>query len=281
MSRPAMQKAAIRLLNHLGTLLCVILVVSPALLFFLWMLSLSLKYEIDNGAYPPIFIPDHIAWKNYTSVFASNHFLLYFWNSVIVTGVATLLALLVGVPAGYGIARMKATNSAIVIMIARMTPGLSYLIPMFLMFQWLGLLGTLAPQIIIHLVVTVPIVIWIMIGYFETTPIELEEAAMLDGASRWQTFLRVTLPIARPGVVVSFILAVIFSWNNFVFGVVLAGRETRTLPVAVYNMLSFEQVSWGPLAAAALVVTLPVLILTVLAQRQIVAGLTAGAVKGG
>jgi multiple sugar transport system permease protein len=276
-----MQKAAIRLLNHLGTLLCVILVVSPALLFFLWMLSLSLKYEIDNGAYPPIFIPDHIAWKNYTSVFASNHFLLYFWNSVIVTGVATLLALLVGVPAGYGIARMKATNSAIVIMIARMTPGLSYLIPMFLMFQWLGLLGTLAPQIIIHLVVTVPIVIWIMIGYFETTPIELEEAAMLDGASRWQTFLRVTLPIARPGVVVSFILAVIFSWNNFVFGVVLAGRETRTLPVAVYNMLSFEQVSWGPLAAAALVVTLPVLILTVLAQRQIVAGLTAGAVKGG
>jgi len=281
MSRPPLQKAAFRLLDHLGTLLCVVLVVSPALLFFLWMLSLSLKYEIDNGAYPPIFIPDHIAWKNYTAVFASNHFLLYFWNSVIVTGAATLLALLVGVPAGYGIARLKANNSAMVIMIARMTPGLSYLIPMFLMFQWLGLLGTLVPQIIIHLVVTVPIVIWIMIGYFETTPIELEEAAMLDGASRWQTFLRVTLPIARPGVVVSFILAVIFSWNNFVFGVVLAGRETRTLPVAVYNMLSFEQVSWGPLAAAALVVTFPVLVLTVLAQRQIVAGLTAGAVKGG
>ncbi len=270
-----------RALDHVGTFVCVILVISPALLFFLWMLSLSLKYEIDNGAYPPVFIPDHIAWKNYASVFASNHFLLYFWNSVIVTGTATVLALLVGVPAGYGIARLKAANAAIVIMIARMTPGLSYLIPMFLMFQWLGLLGTLTPQIIIHLVVTVPIVIWIMIGYFETTPIELEEAAMLDGASRWQTFIKVTLPIAKPGVVVAFILSVIFSWNNFVFGVVLAGRETRTLPVAVYNMLSFEQVSWGPLAAAALVVTLPVLILTVLAQRQIVAGLTAGAVKGG
>ncbi len=137
------------------------------------------------------------------------------------------------------------------------------------------------PQIIIHLVVTVPIVIWIMIGYFETTPIELEEAAMIDGANRWQTFWRVALPIAKPGIVVSFILAVIFSWNNFVFGIVLAGRATRTLPVAVYNMLSFEQVSWGPLAAAALVVTLPVLLLTLFAQRQIVAGLTAGAVKGG
>ena len=275
------QRLAWRALDRVGTFVCVVLVVSPALFFFLWMLSLSLKYEIDNGAYPPVFIPDRIAWKNYVGVFASNNFLLYFWNSIVVTGSATLLGLIVGVPAGYGIARMKADRSAIVIMIARMTPGLSFLIPMFLIFQWLGLLGTLVPQIIIHLVVTVPIVIWIMIGYFETTPIELEEAAMIDGASRWQTFLRVTLPIARPGIVVAMILSVIFSWNNFVFGVVLAGRETRTLPVAVYNMLSFEQVSWGPLAAAALVVTLPVLILTVLAQRQIVAGLTAGAVKGG
>lgn len=274
-------RLAWRTLDRVGTFICVVLVISPALLFFLWMLSLSLKYEIDNGAYPPVFIPDRIAWQNYVGVFKSNNFLLYFWNSIIVTGSATLLALLVGVPAGYGIARMKADRSAIVIMIARMTPGLSFLIPMFLIFQWLGLLGTLVPQIIIHLVVTVPIVIWIMIGYFETTPIELEEAAMIDGASRWQTFLRITLPIAKPGIVVAMILSVIFSWNNFVFGVVLAGRETRTLPVAVYNMLSFEQVSWGPLAAAALVVTLPVLVLTVLAQRQIVAGLTAGAVKGG
>lgn len=278
---PDLRRRLMRALEALGTGVLVLLVVSPALLFFLWMLSLSLKYEIDNGAYPPIFIPTRIAWQNYAEVFSSNNFLLYLWNSVVVTGGATLLALLVGVPAGYGIARMRATTSAVVIMVARMTPGLSFLIPMFLIFQTLGLLGTLVPQIIIHLVVTVPIVIWIMIGYFETTPIELEEAAMIDGAGRWEVFLKVTLPIARPGIVVSAILAVIFSWNNFVFGVVLAGRETRTLPVAVYNMLSFEQVSWGPLAAAALVVTLPVLVLTVLAQRQIVAGLTAGAVKGG
>ncbi|WP_042696917.1 carbohydrate ABC transporter permease [Azospirillum sp. B506] len=270
-----------KLLDKAGMAVCVLLLVSPALLFFLWMLSLSLKFEIDNGAYPPILIPDRFAWKNYATIFQGNSFLLYFWNSLIVTGAATLFALLVGVPAGYGIARMRAHKSAVVIMIARMTPGLSFLIPLFLLFQWLGLLGTLWPQIIIHLVVTVPIVIWIMIGYFETTPMELEEAAMVDGATRWQIFAKVALPIAKPGIVVAFILSVIFSWNNFVFGIVLASRETRTLPVAVYNMLSFEQVSWGPLAAAALVVTLPVLILTVAAQRQIVAGLTAGAVKGG
>lgn len=268
-----------RNLDRLGLFFVALVMISPVILFFIWMISLSLKYEIDNGAYPPILIPDRIAWSNYSGIFETNDFLLYFWNSILVTGTATLLALLVGVPAGYGIARLRANKSAIVIMIARMTPGLSYLIPLFLLFQTLGLLGTLWPQIIIHLVVTVPIVIWIMIGYFETTPLELEEAAIIDGASSWQVFMKVALPIAKPGVVVSLILAVIFSWNNFVFGIVLASRETRTLPVAVYNMLSFEQVSWGPLAAAALVVTLPVLLLTVFAQRQIVAGLTAGAVK--
>jgi multiple sugar transport system permease protein len=259
----------------------VFVIVSPAILFFLWMISLSLKYEIDNASYPPVFFPDRIAWENYAQVFASNRFFTYFQNSLIVTGAATLAALAVGVPAGYGIARMQAHRSSVVILIARITPGLSYLIPLFLMFQWLGLLGTLAPQIIIHLVVTVPIVIWIMIGYFETTPLELEEAALIDGATRWQVFRHVALPIAKPGIAVAFILAVIFSWNNFVFGIVLAGRETRTLPVAVYNMISFDQLSWGPLAAAALIVTFPVLLLTVFAQRQIVAGLTAGAVKGG
>ena len=247
--------------EKLALAFALLVLVAPALMFFVWMLSLSVKYEIDNAAYPPILVPEHFAWKNYVSVIESNRFGTFFLNSVIVTGLATLFALVIGVPAGYGIARMQATKAAIVILIARITPGLSYLVPLFLLFQWLGLLGTLWPQIIIHLVVTVPIVIWIMIGYFETTPMELEEAAVIDGAGRWQIFRHVALPIAKPGIVVALILSVIFSWNNFVFGIVLAGRETRTLPVAVYNMISFEQLSWGPLAAAALIVTLPVLVL--------------------
>ena len=152
------------IIRKIGQAIAIIAIVSPAVLFFIWMISLSLKFEVDNAAYPPILIPERFAWKNYTAVLESNRFSLFFVNSLIVTGAATLLALLVGVPAGYGIARMKATKTAVVILIARMTPGLSYLIPLFLLFQWLGLLGTLWPQIIIHLVVTVPIVIWIMIG---------------------------------------------------------------------------------------------------------------------
>jgi multiple sugar transport system permease protein len=269
------------LAGRIGFALAVFALISPALLFFLWMLSLSLKNEVDNMAFPPVFIPWPPTLANFADVFEKNDFLTYSLNSVIVSFSATGLALLIGVPAGFGIAKTKATKFAALIMIARVTPGLSYLIPLFLMFQWLELTGTLWPLVITHLVITVPIVVWVMIGFFEGLPGELEEAALVDGATIWQAFRHVAMPLARPGITVATILAFIFSWNNFIFGVVLAGRETRTLPVAVYNVLTFEQVSWGPLAAAALMVTAPVLLLTLFAQRQIVAGLTAGGVKGG
>ena len=268
-------------LNRAGLYASVVLLASPALLFFLWMLSLSLKNELDNTAYPPVFIPNPPTLANFVSVFEKNDFLTYAINSVIVSFLATGLALLLGVPAGYGIAKAKATRAAALILIARVTPGLSYLIPLFLLFQWLGMIGTLTPLVITHLVITVPIVAWVMIGFFEGLPGELEEAALVDGATIWQAFLHVAMPLARPGITVAMILSFIFSWNNFIFGVVLAGRTTRTLPVAVYNVLTFEQINWGPLAAAALVVTAPVLLLTLLMQKEIVAGLTAGGVKGG
>ena len=129
------------------------------------------------------------------------------------------------------------------------------------------------------MVLSLTFVIWVMIGFFETLPHELEEAARIDGCSIWQAFLYVALPLARPGIVVGAILSFIYSWNNFVFGAVFAGRTTRTMPVAVYNMLTFESFQWGQLAAAALVVMAPVIILTVVIQREIVGGLAAGGVK--
>jgi multiple sugar transport system permease protein len=261
--------------------LTVLVIVAPAALVFLWMLSLSLKSEIDNTAYPPVFWPSEPTWSNYVAVFQQNPFLLYTWNSVIVSGVSTLVALIVGVPAGYGLARARAAGIGMVVLISRMTPGLSFLIPLFILFRALGLTGTLYPLIIIHLVISVPITVWFMMSFYQALPAELEEAATIDGANLWGAFWWVALPLGRPGIVVSAILSFIFSWNNFIFGVVLAGRETRTLPVAVYNSLSYEQLSWGPLAAAAIVVTLPVLVLTLMIQRHIVGGLAAGAVKGG
>ena len=266
---------------RLGLWISVLFLVSPAILVFLWMLSLSLKNDIDNVAFPPVFIPSPPTLDNYIEVFDKNKMLQYFWNSVLVTGGAVLIGLLVGVPAGYGIARAKAHRTAILILIARMTPALSYLIPLFLLFQVLNLVGTIWALIITHLVITRPIIVWIMIGYFEGVPQELEDAALVDGATSWQSFRHIALPLARPGIVVGGILAFIFSWNNFIFSVVLGSKNTRTLPSAVYNMLTFEQLSWGPLAAAALLVTLPVLLVTVIAQREIVAGLSAGGLKDG
>jgi multiple sugar transport system permease protein len=283
MGKPSAQGAVISqsILSRIGFALSIVFLVSPAILVFLWMLSLSLKNEVDNTAFPPVFIPNPPTLENYVAVFEKNNFLLYLWNSILVTGGAVLVGLIVGVPAGYGIARSKATKAAILILIARMTPALSYLIPLFLLFQYVGLTGTITALLVTHLVITVPIIVWVMIGYFENIPIELEDAAFVDGATAWQTFRHIALPLARPGIVVGAILAFIFSWNNFIFSVVLAGKNTRTLPSAVYNMLTFEQVSWGPLAAAALLVTLPVLLLTVVAQREIVAGLSAGGLKDG
>ncbi|MBL8830946.1 MAG: carbohydrate ABC transporter permease [Rhodospirillales bacterium] len=259
----------------------VFVIVSPAILVILWMLSLALKNEVDNMAYPPVFVPSTFNFQNFFDVIERNRLDLYFLNSILVSGFATLVAIAVGVPAAYGIAKAQAHKLAVLTLIARITPALSYLIPLYILFQWIGLTGTIWPIAITHLVITLPIFIYVMIGFFESLPQELEEAALIDGCTLWQAFRHVALPLARPGIVVGGILSIIFSWNNFVFAAILGGRQTRTLPVAVFNMLTFEQVAWGPLAAAALLVTLPVLVLTLLIQKEIVGGLTAGGVKGG
>ena len=267
-------------LGRVALWFAVIAVVSPAIFVFFWMISLSLKTEVDNIAYPPIFIPSPPTLSNFEKIFQESPYGLFTFNSIVVSGSATLIALLVGVPAGYGIAKGKAQGLAMLIMIARITPGLSYLIPLFTLFRFLRISGTLLALTISHLVITIPMVVWVMISFFEDIHPDLEEAALTDGCNIWQAFLRVAMPIARPGIAVAAILAFIQSWNNFLFGVVLAGRETRTLPVAVFNAMTFEQLSWGPVAAAALVVTLPSLLLTIFVQRDIVTGLAAGSVKG-
>lgn len=255
-------------------------VLAPTIFVFLWWLSLSLKPDIDNTAYPPIFIPTRPTLDNFSHVFRDNPFGLYTFNSFVVATASTFLSLLFGVPAGYGIAKAKANGWAMVVLTSRMIPGLSFLIPWFMLFRFVGLNNTLWALIITHLVISLPITIWVMIGFFEGLHPELEEAALVDGCGIWEAFRHVSMPLSRPGMVVAAILSFIFSWNNFIFAVILAGQDTRTLPVAIFSMLNFNQFAWGDLSAAALVVTLPVLIITIIAQRQIIAGMTSGSVKG-
>ncbi len=267
-------------LGRAGFWIALIVLMSPTVFVFFWMISLSLKPDIQNISYPPIFIPRSPTLDNFRNVFSENPFGLYTRNSLVVATSATLLSLALGVPAGYGIAKARASGLAIFVLIARMTPGLSYLIPWFMLFRKLGLNNTLWALIITHLIIGLPITIWVMMGFFEDMHPEIEEAALVDGAGLWAAFKDIAFPLSRPGIVVAGILSFIFSWNNFIFAVVLAGRDTRTLPVAVFNVLTFEQLRWGALAAAALIVTFPVLVLAVLVQRQIVVGMTAGGMKG-
>jgi multiple sugar transport system permease protein len=269
-----------KLVNGVVFGIFVVALLLPTLFFFFWMISLSLKPDADNLAYPPVFIPSGLTINSYRTVFEASPFARYALNSLIVALGATSLSLLLGVPAAYGIARSGRYGAALFILVARMTPALSYLIPWFLLFQRIGLSNTYLALILTHLIIGLPLIIWIMIGFFEDVHRELEDAAVIDGCSRFGSFLRVAVPLVRPGIAVAGILAFIFSWNNFIFAVVLAGPRLQTLPVAIFNVLTFEQINWGPLAAAALLVTTPVLILAVTVQRHIVAGLASGGLKG-
>ncbi len=269
-----------RILWRIAFYAAVILVMLPTVFVFYWMITLSLKTQVEAAGYPPSFFRFQATIKGYIDVFAKNPFLLYTWNSLVVATGCTLLALVVGLPCAYSIAHWRQRGLALTILVARIIPGISYLIPWYILFRNLKMVDTYQALILTHLVVGLPIVIWVMIGFFEDVPAELREAALIDGCTDYGAFLRVAVPLVKPGIVATAILSFIFSWNNFLFSVILAGRNTRTLPIAVFNMIGYEEINWGPLAAAATMITLPVIILTLIIQRHIVTGLTFGAVKG-
>jgi len=267
-------------LRTLGYYALVIIVMLPTVFVFYWMITLSLKPQIEAAGYPPSFFRFTVTFKGYVEVFSKHPFLLYIWNSLVVATGVTVLGLAVGLPAAYSIAQWRQRGLALTILVARIIPGISYLIPWYILFRNLKMVDTYQALILTHLVVGLPITIWVMIGFFEDIPADLREAALIDGCTDYGAFLRVAVPLVKPGIVATAILSFIFSWNNFLFSVILAGRNTRTLPIAVFNMIGYEEINWGPLAAAATLITLPVILLTLIVQRHIVSGLTFGAVKG-
>jgi len=267
-----------RLLSAVGLYALVILAMTPTLFIFFWMISLSLKVQVENTAYPPVFIPSQPTLNNYRLLGAQ--FIEYVFNSVIIATGATLLGMVLGAPASFGMVRWRYQRLALVVLVARIIPAISFLVPWFILFRRMALLDTYTALILSHLVVGLPIIIWMLLAFFEDVPMELQDAALIDGCSIYGVFWRVALPLTRPGLAATAILSFIFSWNNFLFSVILAGRTTRPLPVAVFSLLTYEEINWGPLAGAAFLITLPVLIITLFMQRHIVTGLSFGAVKG-
>lgn len=275
MASKKMQKMRKKLFIWIG----VIIVLIPPLFVFLWMFTSALKSQVDILSPVPklIFTP---TLKNFIGVLQGENFLKYMWNSGVIAVVSTFVAMVLGLPAAYSIARFRQQKLAMGLLVARMIPFVSYLLPWFIFFRKLNLIDTYTALITTHLTITLPMVIWLMISYFEDVPEDLEEAAMVDGCSRIKSFAVVTLPLVRNGVVASAILSFIFSWNQFLFSLILSGPKTKTVPVAVFNFISYEQVNWGGLSAAATLIVLPALVLTLIIQKQIVRGLTMGAVKG-
>lgn len=246
---------------------------------FLWMLTSSFKTQVDIISWPPkfIFTP---TLQNYLKVFGEQDFLKYFFNSTIVGAVSVGLSLVLGLPAAYSIARYAQKKLAVFILLARLMPGISFLMPWYIIFSRLNLMDSYIALILSHMLIALPIVVWIMSTYFSTIPREMEESAMVDGATRQYAFFAIILPLSGPGIITATTLSFIFSWNNFMFSQVLSMEKTKTLPIAVYNFVSYAEVDWGGVMAAAVAIMAPAIILTMIFQKYVVKGLTMGAVKG-
>ena len=258
----------------------VVVVMAIAVVFpFLWMLISSFKTQPDIVSWPPTFVFEPTL-DNYRRVFDEQDFFKYFVNSTVVAALAVGFSLLLGLPAAYSISRYNQRRLSVLILLARLMPGISLLMPWYIVFSRLGLMDSYTALVLSHMLITLPIVVWIMASYFDTIPRDLEESAMVDGATRQHAFLKIILPISGPGIITATTLSFIFSWNNFMFSQVLSMEKTRTLPIAVYNFLSYAEVDWGGVMAAAVAIMAPALALTMIFQRYVVKGLTMGAVKG-
>ena len=256
-----------------------VLVVLGLLMPLIWMVAASLKTNVDiyDSSKALLFSP---TVDNYRTVLEQANYVTFIINSLWVAFASTVLSLLLGVPAAYSMSRFSMKRSALVVLMARVIPGVSLLVPWFYVFSNLRLVGGFTVLVLSHMFVSLPLVVYIMMGYFDGLPLELEESAQVDGLTPIGAFRRITLPLSTPGMATAGILAFIFSWNNFMFALVLSGAKTKTLPVAIFDFVGYAAIDWGGLMAAATVVTVPIMVIALLAQKYVVSGLTAGATKG-
>lgn len=277
------------LLHNLLIALAYIVFALFVLFPLVWILLMSFKSFGDIIAYPPKFVfPPTL--DNYRAIafgesgtgLGASVYVRFVLNSVVISGGAVLLSFLVGIPAAYSLARAPfpwKNQVAFTFLSFRFAPELAVILPLFVIFKNVGLYDSYVGMILVHQLITLPLVIWIMIGFFQSIPSDIEAAALVDGANRWQTLYRVALPMVRPGIASALIIAFIFSWNNLTFGLVLSGGQTQPVTVGILQTMNFDQIKWGLMAAAAVIAAVPGILVAVYAQQHLTRGLTMGAVK--
>ena len=249
-----------------------------------WSVLNSLKNERDVLAYPPklAFVPTLEAYRDV--LFGSSSILPNLWSSFVISVGTTIVTMLMAVPAAYALARLRMPGRKLAgfyVLATQMLPPVGIIIPYFLILRNIGWLDTYQGIILIYLSFSLPFAIWLLVSYFEDIPLEMEEAAYLDGASRLRTLWRIIIPQVKGGIAVTIVFVFLNAWNEFLFAVVLSGNTVRPVTVAMFNFVSVEQTLWAKLAAVSVLAMLPVVVLGIVAQRHIVKGLTVGAVKGG
>jgi multiple sugar transport system permease protein len=272
---PLAPSRLMNLLTGMQALVLMVVLFAP----IAWMILASFKNRVDITRYPPklLFEP---TLDNYRQLFIRTDFLDNTLNSFYVAGGSTLLGLALAIPAAFAISWHRLTWPATLTLFARMAPGTLFLLPWFIMFSSLGLAGSHVALIITHAVITVPIALWTLLPHFDGLPRELTESAQIDGCRSPQVLLWIAVPVVMPGVIVAIILSFIFSWNYFLFALVLSNIDSKTAIVASFNFIGEGVTNWGALMAAATVIALPPILLTLLIQRRLVSGLSFGAVKG-
>lgn len=250
-----------------------------------WLTLSAFKLDRDHRSYPPVFFPSEFTLDHFVDVFSKNQLLGNLINSATIAVVTTVITLLVGSMAAYTVQRgplgRKTKNLfGLWFMVQKMYPAIATAIPVYLVMRSLHLIDTLLAMIIMNTSFNLPLVIWLMMGFFEQVPYELEESAMLDGSGFVHRFFHVILPITKPGLVASAILTFTATWNEFLFAVILSINKAKTLPVVIAGFITDRGLAWGPMAATSLVTLIPVVILTLIVQKDFVKGMAMGAVKG-
>jgi multiple sugar transport system permease protein len=272
-----LQKKVLKIVKYLFLALAAFIGIVPFVLVFLT----SIKTRVDAIAMPPkwIFTP---TFANYIEELFNTDFINTAKNSLIIAGSATIISTFFGIFAGYILVRFKFKGRRLLsqsILWLRMVPPITFVIPYFIIWSNLKLSDTYFAIIAMYITIALPLISWMMYSFFQEIPVEIEEAAMVDGCNRWQTLRYVLIPTVFPGIFAASSLSFIYLWNEFLFALFITGKNTRTLPVEIYSSIGYYEMNWAKLSTIAVVAIIPAIIFISLTQKYIVRGLTMGAVK--